>query len=218
MHVRRSSVFALIAALIAAAFAGCNDSSSSKTTLPATRSAQSDGAQGGVVVLRGPGTPSNLPVLTVTSTDFTNNGPLPRSSAFVGCSAGQNISPQISWTAGPPGTQSYVLTMFDPDAPTGVGFWHWTVANIPASVTSFATGAGTHITNAIEAYTDYGRSGYGGPCPPPGDIVHHYIFTVSALNIATIPGVTAASTGTFITFSIRGTIVAQGTLVGTFSL
>jgi Raf kinase inhibitor-like YbhB/YbcL family protein len=216
MHVRHFAVFAFFAVLIAAVLPACSDSS--KTTPPASRSVQADVSQS-VVVLRPPGTPSNIPVLTVTSTDFTNGGPLPRSSALVGCSGGSNVSPQIAWTAGPEGTKSYLLTIFDPQAPTGVGFWHWIVASIPPSVRSFATGAGTHISPpAIETYTDYGSSGYGGPCPPPGDIVHHYVFTVSALNVPAIPNVTAGSTGAFVTFYSRGTIIAQGTLIGTFSL
>jgi Raf kinase inhibitor-like YbhB/YbcL family protein len=216
MHVRRPAVFAFFATLIAVALTACSDSS--KTTLPGSRAVQADVSQN-VVVLRPPGTPSNIPVLTVTSSDFTNGGPLPRSSALTGCSGGSNVSPQIAWTAGPEGTKSYLLTTFDPQAPTGVGFWHWIVVNIPPSVRSFATGAGTHVNPpAIETYTDYGSPGYGGPCPPAGDIVHHYVFTVSALNVPTIANVTAASTGAFVTFSSRGAIIAQGTLVGTFSL
>ncbi|MFN2462137.1 MAG: YbhB/YbcL family Raf kinase inhibitor-like protein, partial [Candidatus Velthaea sp.] len=120
----------------------------------------------------------------------------------------------------PAGTLSYTLTVFDPDAPTGTGFWHWVVFNIPAATTSLAAGFGTTAPPApiVEGYTDNGSSGYGGPCPPVGDGPHRYIFTVSALNVAAVPGgATSATTGAGLTFRTRGTILAQGTLIGTFS-
>lgn len=198
-----------LVALAAAVPAACSSGSSTTPTVVVTPNP--------VLNLRPPGTGAVAP-LAVTSKDFTAGGALPASSGQNGC-GGTNVSPQLSWTAGPAGTQSYVVQTFDPDAPTGVGFWHWNLVNVPATVTSLPTGFGTTAPPApeIEAETDYGTTGYGGPCPPVGDGPHHYFFTVSALNVATLPGVTPVATGAFITFSMRGTILAQGQIVGTYA-
>ncbi|WP_317898457.1 YbhB/YbcL family Raf kinase inhibitor-like protein [Aurantibacillus circumpalustris] len=102
----------------------------------------------------------------------------------MGCS-GQNISPQLSWENAPEGTTHFAVTMFDKDAPTGSGFWHWVIFNIPATVTELKSGAG-EITKklapkeAIQSITDFGKPGYGGPCPPAG-APHQYLITVYAL-------------------------------------
>ena len=93
-----------------------------------------------------------------------------------GC-AGDNLSPQLAWTGAPPETKSFAVTCFDPDAPTGSGFWHWVVANIPATVNALPLGAGDPTSGkmpagALEVRTDFGKPGYGGPCPPPGAHVH----------------------------------------------
>ncbi len=100
-----------------------------------------------------------------------------------GCTGG-NLSPALTWSGAPAGTKSFVLTVYDPDAPTGSGFWHWVVYNIPASVTALPQGAGTpgkEPAGAVQANSDYGAPGYGGPCPPKGS-THRYIFTLYALN------------------------------------
>jgi Raf kinase inhibitor-like YbhB/YbcL family protein len=104
-----------------------------------------------------------------------------------GCS-GKNQSPALKWTAGPKGTQSYVITLYDPDAPTGSGWWHWIVYNIPANVTELAAGVGDATgkllpPNALQGRTDFGSHEFGGACPPAGDKPHRYIFTVNALKI-----------------------------------
>jgi Raf kinase inhibitor-like YbhB/YbcL family protein len=94
---------------------------------------------------------------------------------------GQNLSPALSWTPGPDGTASYTVTCFDPDAPTGSGWWHWVVTDIPADVTSLAEGA--DLPNGARTWTnDYGYSGWGGPWPPPGP-AHHYEFRVVAVGV-----------------------------------
>ncbi len=101
-----------------------------------------------------------------------------------GCS-GSNQSPHLAWTGAPQGTKSFVITMYDPDAPTGSGFWHWVVANIPAPTTMIATNASRTPRmpdKALETRTDFGPAGYGGPCPPAGDQPHRYIFTIHALS------------------------------------
>ena len=100
-----------------------------------------------------------------------------------GCTGG-NVSPALSWSGAPDGTKSFVLTVFDPDAPTGSGFWHWVMFNIPASVNKLDEGAGKPgggPAGATQIENDYGTVGYGGPCPPKGK-PHHYIFTVYALS------------------------------------
>jgi Raf kinase inhibitor-like YbhB/YbcL family protein len=102
-----------------------------------------------------------------------------------GCN-GANLSPQLMWKDAPADTKSFAITMYDPDAPTGSGWWHWVVINIPANVRKLDTGASPKAMpkGAVEIVNDYGISAYGGPCPPKGDKAHRYIFTVYALDVA----------------------------------
>lgn len=93
---------------------------------------------------------------------------------------GDNVSPELTWGDAPEGTKSFVVTCFDPDAPTGSGWWHWVLVNIPAHVTHLEQGA-TTPDGAMEIRTDYGTPGYGGACPPAGLGMHRYVFTVWAL-------------------------------------
>ena len=101
-----------------------------------------------------------------------------------GCN-GQNVSPQLSWRDAPKETKSFAITMYDPDAPTGSGWWHWVVVNIPATVHTLDTGASPKAMpkGAVEIVNDYGVSAFGGPCPPKGDKPHRYVFTVYALDV-----------------------------------
>jgi len=121
---------------------------------------------------------------TVSSEELTPGGRVPASNVFDrGDCKGENRSPQLSWRNPPPGTRSYAITIFDPDAP-GHGWWHWAVAGIPASVTSVPADASAsgflRRIGASEARNDFGIDGYGGPCPPPGK-PHRYVITVHAL-------------------------------------
>lgn len=100
-----------------------------------------------------------------------------------GCN-GKNISPHLSWKDAPKGTKSFALTVYDPDAPTGSGWWHWLVFDIPKNTMSLEEGFGSKKSkNIIQSVTNYGKTGFGGACPPKGDKAHKYIFTVYALDV-----------------------------------
>jgi Raf kinase inhibitor-like YbhB/YbcL family protein len=107
-----------------------------------------------------------------------------------GC-MGENESPQLSWKNAPEATKSFAITMYDPDAPTGSGWWHWIVFDIPTSTTELVANAGDiklDLTpeGTIQSITNYGAQGYGGPCPPQGHGLHQYIITVYALKTDTL--------------------------------
>ena len=110
--------------------------------------------------------------LTLTSPDIKPNGKISDEQVanVFGCE-GKNVSPALSWSGAPKGTKSFAVSIYDPDAPTGSGFWHWVVVNIPADATSLAKGAGDPKAaalpvGALQTRTDFGVPGYGGPCPP----------------------------------------------------
>ena len=108
-----------------------------------------------------------------------------------GCS-GNNTSPELRWEGAPKGTKSFAVTVYDPDAPTGSGWWHWVIFNLPPDTASLSAGAGQPDgektpQGSIQSMTDFGRPGYGGPCPPPGDKPHRYVFTVYALKVDHLP-------------------------------
>lgn len=167
--------------------------------------------------VRAPQAPRTESHFSVTSTTFAAGATIPARVAFSAC-GGENVSPQLSWSGFPPGTQSFALTCFDPDAPTGSGFWHWVVANIPARVTSLEESAATKglPLGATQGFTDYGTSHWGGPCPPPGDPPHRYIFTVYALDIPSIEGAGPTMSGARLIFSMRGHLLAKGSIEGRF--
>lgn len=140
----------------------------------------------------------------VTSTDIRAGATMPLTQVFnsFGCTGG-NVSPSLAWSGAPAGTRSFAVTIYDPDAPTGSGWWHWLVINLPASTKGFATGASPAglPAGAVETRTDFGKPGYGGPCPPVGDKPHHYIVTVYALKTDKIdlgPDTPAAMVGYFL--------------------
>ncbi len=101
---------------------------------------------------------------------------------------GDNISPQLSWKNAPKETKSFAITMYDVDAPSGSGWWHWLIFNIPADTNQLVSNAGDTSANlapekAIQSINDYGTKGYGGPCPPVGNGFHQYIITIHALSV-----------------------------------
>ena len=104
-----------------------------------------------------------------------------------GCT-GENTSPQLSWSNAPKGTKSFAVTMYDPDAPTGSGWWHWVVFDIPSNVNELLNNAGNiekglMPKDAVQSVTNYGLPGYGGPCPPENHGIHQYVITVHALKV-----------------------------------
>jgi len=124
---------------------------------------------------------------TLYSSDI--GGQLSEAQVFsgFGCS-GKNISPQLKWENVPEGTKSFAVTVYDPDAPTGSGWWHWLIFNIPQNVTSLKAGAGNiekglAPKGAVQSVTSFGSAGFGGACPPQGDSAHRYVFTVYALKV-----------------------------------
>ena len=136
-----------------------------------------------------------------------------------GCDGG-NKSPHLRWDGAPPGTRSFAVTCFDPDAPTGSGFWHWVLVNIPASVTELPVDAGNAASGklpagALQVRTDFGKPGYGGPCPPEGDHPHRYLFTVFAVSMDTLP-VTADTSAAVVGFYLNFNTLAKASLMGFF--
>ena len=149
---------------------------------------------------------------TLTSPDVKAGATIPAKHVYngMGCT-GKNVSPALRWSGAPAGTKSFALTVYDPDAPTGSGFWHWVVYNIPASVTSLPESA--HF--GTEGLTDFGVKGYNGPCPPPGDKPHRYIFTVYALKVDKIE-VPANATAAMVGFNLHANLLAKATLTATY--
>jgi Raf kinase inhibitor-like YbhB/YbcL family protein len=160
-----------------------------------------------------------LAQLKVTSKAFHKNGKLSEANVYhgFGCQ-GANFSPDLEWSRAPKGTKSFAVTVFDPDAPTGVGWWHWLTINIPSSVTSLkhgASGTDQMPEGSVEVKTDYGKAGYGGPCPPAGSRPHRYIFKVYALKDK-LP-IDVNGTGAMVAFYINQLKIAEGSVTATYS-
>jgi Raf kinase inhibitor-like YbhB/YbcL family protein len=153
--------------------------------------------------------------LIVESKDITANKTIGNEFIYsgMGCT-GKNTSPELHWSGAPKDTKSFAVTVYDPDAPTGSGFWHWVVYNIPANTFSLPKGWKSTGVNGVEITSDFGVPQYGGPCPPPGK-PHSYIFTVHALKTEKIdlpPGATNA----FARFMIEGSSIQKGTITATY--
>jgi Raf kinase inhibitor-like YbhB/YbcL family protein len=161
-----------------------------------------------------------VPAFTVTSTDVVDGQQLPAAqmSGIFGVPGGGDVSPQLSWSGAPESTRSYAVQMFDPDAPTMSGFWHWAIADIPASVAELATGAGSAggalPEGAVVLRNDGGRPGYLGAAPPAGHGTHRYFLVVSALDVDSL-GVTADTPPAALGFGIFGHVLARAVIVPT---
>ena len=156
---------------------------------------------------------------TLTSPDIPKKANMKDAQVFsgFGCS-GQNISPALAWKNFPPETKSFALMVHDPDAPTGSGWWHWVVYNIPATVSSLPPDAGKVDGSqlpqgAVQSNTDFGSQGYGGPCPPVGDKPHRYVFTIFALKVEKLQLPPNAS-GAMVGFVVRQNAIGKASLTG----
>ncbi len=177
---------------------------------------------------------AQTPVFSISSPDLTGGT---FATQYIlngfGCTGG-NISPALTWSNPPAGTKSFALQVFDPDAPTGSGFWHWAVYNIPPSATGLPRGAGNAAatlpapafggnTDFLDTGTTGGNGNYGGPCPPAGDPPHRYIFTLYALgvdNVQTAGGVPLTGTAGLYSFvlnkGIGAGLLAKTTFTATY--
>ena len=144
----------------------------------------------------------------LSSSEISAAKPLPQRFEFAGFGCkGENRSPALHWQGAPAGTKSFAVTVYDPDAPTGSGWWHWVVVDLPADTTSLPADAGAadghHLpAKAMQVKTDFGTRGFGGACPPQGDKPHRYIFTVHALKVESL-GVPADATAALAGFMIH---------------
>ena len=153
---------------------------------------------------------------TLTSSEL--KGQLTKKQEFngFGCS-GENISPQLSWENAPKGTKSFAITVYDPDAPTGSGWWHWVVFDIPSNKTTLTSGFGNSDSKeAIQSITDYGKTGFGGACPPVGDKAHRYIFTVHALDIETL-GLDKNTNAATVGYYINSHSIAKASIISYYN-
>lgn len=151
---------------------------------------------------------------TVTSEDVSDGQPMPEGQVF----ASGNTSPQLSWHGFPEETKGFVVTCFDPDAPTPSGFWHWVLVNLPASVTSLPSGAGStpRLENgAFHVRNDMGQPAYAGAAPPAGDQVHRYYFVIHALDTKALD-VDADATPAVVSFNLAFHTLARAILTPTY--
>jgi Raf kinase inhibitor-like YbhB/YbcL family protein len=153
---------------------------------------------------------------TLFSKDIGGQGTITEEFNGFGCT-GKNQSPQLSWENAPKGTKSYAITIFDPNAPTGSGWWHWIVFDIPANVNELVSSAGNLAENlapkgAIQSVTNYGTTGYGGPCPPEKHGLHQYIVTVYALKTDKL-GLDSSTNPAIVGYNLWNNTIAKASLV-----
>ncbi len=154
---------------------------------------------------------------TLSSNDIAQGKFMDKAQEFngFGCSGG-DLSPHLKWSNAPKGTKSFAITAYDPDAPTGSGWWHWQIVNIPATVSELSTGAGSTKKNSapngsIQVQNDYGSAGFGGACPPVGHGVHHYRFTVHALSVEKLD-LPANASGALAGYMINANAIGSSTI------
>jgi Raf kinase inhibitor-like YbhB/YbcL family protein len=163
-------------------------------------------------------TPALAGQFKLSSTDVKSGSPMHTAQVYTACN-GQNVSPALAWSGEPAGTQSFAITMFDPDARGGAGWWHWAMFNIPASVHALPAGAGQGSPaapeGAIQGRNDFGSLGYAGPCPPSGDHAHHYEITIYALKTAQLP-LDGADADAEIGRAVQASALASAKIVGRY--
>ncbi|MBA2445651.1 MAG: YbhB/YbcL family Raf kinase inhibitor-like protein [Nocardioidaceae bacterium] len=160
---------------------------------------------------------SKVASFAATSKAFTDGSPLPDEQA----SHDGNTSPQLSWSGAPEGTKSFVVTCFDPDAPTPSGFWHWTVVDLPSDITDLEAGAGASDdalpTGAFHVRSDTGEKAFSGAAPPEGDHTHRYYFVVHAVGEESL-GVDGDVSPTVVAFNLAFKTLGRAVIVGTYQL
>ena len=173
------------------------------------------------IVLASLSTMSYAAGFKLSSPELKANHLMPKSFEFngFGCS-GENKSPALKWSGAPKGTKSFALTVYDPDAPTGSGWWHWVVINIPADVHELPSNAGALNSTslpagAVQMHTDFGMAAWGGPCPPKGDKPHRYIFTVYALKTDKLD-VPADATAALTGYMIHGNMLGKASFTAKY--
>jgi len=155
--------------------------------------------------------------LTLSSKDIAQGKFMSKAQEFNGFGCiGEDLSPHLKWTNAPKGTKSFAITAYDPDAPTGSGWWHWQVVNIPINIVEIPTGAGSTSSNAvptgsIQIKNDYGSRGFGGACPPKGHGVHHYRFTIHALSVEEL-ALTEDASGALAGYMINANTIESSTI------
>src|SRR5437879_11513863 len=165
---------------------------------------------------------ANAQSMSLTSADLKEGATIANEQVFkgFGCT-GSKVSPALSWSGAPAGAKSFAVTMYDPDAPTGSGWWHWVVFNIPPGTTSLPKGAGDVKKKlvpkgAIQGRNDFGTAGYGGPCPPAGDKPHHYLITVFAVDVDKLPHAKNDAASARVSSDLRSHTLAKATLTGLY--
>jgi Raf kinase inhibitor-like YbhB/YbcL family protein len=158
-----------------------------------------------------------VPSFTVASDDVAEGQLMSNNQVYNSFGmTGENISPQLSWSGFPAETKSFAVTCFDPDAPTGSGFWHWLVIDIPATVTSLPSGAGAGDLSlpagAFHVRNDYGTKDFGGTAPPKGDPPHRYVFAVHAVDSEKL-GIDSDVSPAVAGFNLRFHTIARGLLI-----
>lgn len=153
---------------------------------------------------------------TLSSRDLSGQATSIEEFNGFGCT-GKNQSPQLAWENVPEGTKSFAITMYDPDAPTGSGWWHWVMFDIPAGTKELATNAGNlemnlAPINSIQSITNYGVAGYGGPCPPEGHGPHQYVITVWALKVDKL-GLDANTNPAIVGYYLGNNTLAKSSIV-----
>lgn len=162
-----------------------------------------------------------LPWFSLTSTDIRDGEQLPvaQVSGIFGA-GGQDVSPELSWSGFPEGTRSFAVTVYDPDAPTASGFWHWAVVDVPGDVTRLPRGAGDERGSglppgAFQLRGDGGVARFIGAAPPPGHGRHHYHVVVHALDVDSL-GITADATPGFLGFNLFSHTLGRARIVATY--
>jgi Raf kinase inhibitor-like YbhB/YbcL family protein len=221
LHVLGRLRVLVVAAGVSAALAACGSAASRPSDPPASDAAISAASFRSVPV-RGPNPYRYLPVVPafrLTSTTVKSGKPLPPAqlSKLLGVPNGKDVSPELSWSGFPKGTKSFVVSMYDPQAPTGSGFWHWVVGDIPASTTRLPANAGAANSvvlpaGAFQLGGDAGVHQYVGGAPPAGSGVHDYYLTVTALDVAAT-GLTDGASAAYLGFAIDAHTIARATII-----